>query len=94
MLKWETESGDITTINLMSNTHLENAIKQKQRQLKDSHQDKDREKRFKRIIAILKHETNIRLQLGINIFKTMYLPEDDIDDEERWTEHFWSMDDN
>ena len=48
-----------------------------------------------RTIAILEHEINLRLQLGINVLKTMYLPEeDDIDDEEPWTEHFWSTDDN
>ena len=95
MIKWETVSGDITTINLMSNIHLDNALKKKQRQLKNSRQDKDREERFKRTIAILEHEINLRLQLGINILKTMYLPEeDDIDDLEPWTEHFWSADDN
>ena len=96
MIKWETESGDITTINLMSNIHHDNALRQKQRQLKDSrnNQDKIREKTFKRTIAILEHEINLRRQLDINIFKTMYLPEDDIDDVEPWSENFWSMDDN
>ena len=97
MIKWEIGSGDITTTNLMSNTHLENALKQKQRQLKDPYhnQNKDCEKRFKRTIAILEYEINLRLQLGIFIPKTMYLPEeDDIDDEEPWFENFWSMDDN
>ena len=94
MLKWETESGDMTTINLMSNTHLDNALKKMKKQLKDSRQDKIREERFKRTIAILEHEINLRLQLGINIPKTLYLPEDDIDDEEPWSENFWSTDYN
>ena len=98
MLKWETVSGDITTINLMSNNHLANALKQKQRQLGDPYhnQNKDCEKRFKRTIAILEHEINLRLQLGINIPRTLYLPEDedDIDYEEPWSENFWSSNDN
>lgn len=59
MLKWITESGDITTVNLMSNSHLANAYKQKQRQVKEDSEDENLE----RTMLILEHEINLRLQL-------------------------------